>query len=123
MRPQPGPARDPRQRRRHRRPDLRREVSLARVGARAALCRIHPERLEHLSEIVAFTSAAPAQRHVIPIDSPGAGDIESGLGGGLQARLPREPQVVILVLLLIAHAVPNAYREPAPLCPFPILAL
>src|SRR2546427_12365793 len=116
----PRPARDPRQRRRDRRPNLRREIPLAGVGARAALHRVYLERLEDLPLIVAFTPAAPTERHVIAVDRPRAGYVDSGFDGGLPASLPGEMRVVVLVLLAIAIGMAVAHRDPATPLRFPI---
>src|SRR2546422_7493284 len=46
----------------------------SRIGSCAALGRVDQERLEDLTFVVALATATPAQRHIVAIDRPRAGE-------------------------------------------------
>src|SRR6185503_12257987 len=95
------------------RAQLRGEVPFARVGAGASLARVDLEGLVDLAAVVAFTAAAPGERHLVLIHCPRSRHIEAGAGRRLPAALRGQLPVVARILLPIAIGVPGTDRQSA----------
>src|SRR2546422_8147221 len=85
----------------------------SRIGSCAALGRVDQERLEDLTSVVALATATPAQRHIVAIDGPRAGDVDAGVRM-LPTRPSGEMEMVVLILLAVAVGVAIAHGNPAP---------
>src|SRR2546422_7728035 len=84
----------------------------SRIGSCAALGRVDQERLEDLTFVVALATATPAQRHIVAIDRPRAGDVDAGVRM-LPTRPSGEMEMVVLILLAVAVGVAIAHGNPA----------